>query len=157
MSRSKFVEPSRKHVPPKVPSRPNLKAISENVKKNKYSFGPVDPTLLEKFEQPAVRMKTRIDITIHIPEFTTLCPITGQPDYGTLEISYTPQAWCVESKALKLYLMSYRQAGAFHEQCVTRIGQDLVDLLCPRRLNVAGKFGARGGISFDPVYYYHAS
>ena len=88
------------------------------------------------------------------PEFTSLCPITGQPDFANIYISYIPDQLCVESKSLKLYLFSYRNHGDFHENCINTIGKDLVELLNPRYLEVWGKFTPRGGISIDPYYNY---
>ena len=86
-------------------------------------------------------------IRLDCPEFTSLCPITGQPDFGTLLIEYLPNRLCVESKSLKLYLFSYRNHGAFHESVVNRIADDLVSLLRPRKLRVTGTFRPRGGIA----------
>ena len=85
------------------------------------------------------------------PEFTSLCPVTGQPDFATIEIEYAPDEWCVESKALKLYLGSFRNQGEFHESCVNRICNDLVALLNPLFIRVVGKFTPRGGIAFWPT------
>ena len=84
-------------------------------------------------------------------EFTSLCPITGQPDFGRIHIHYVPRALCVESKSLKLYLGAYRNHGAFHEDCVNRIASDLDDLLAPRLLRVFGDFNVRGGIAIRPL------
>ena len=93
-------------------------------------------------------------IKFNCPEFTSLCPITAQPDFATIYISYIPDKLCVESKSLKLYLFSYRNHGDFHENCINTIGKDLVNLLDPRYLEVWGKFTPRGGISIDPYYNY---
>jgi len=81
------------------------------------------------------------------PEFTAVCPRTGQPDFATLVISYVPDASCVELKSLKLYLQSYRSRGIFYEEVVNVILDDLVAALRPRRLSVEGRFNVRGGIS----------
>src|ERR1700730_7501320 len=83
------------------------------------------------------------------PEFTALCPVTGQPDFAHLVIDYLPGAWLVESKSLKLYLMSFRNHGAFHEDCTLRIGKDLARCLEPRWLRIGGHWDPRGGISID--------
>ncbi len=83
------------------------------------------------------------------PEFTTLCPVTGQPDFATLVIDYVPKRWLVESKSLKLYLNSYRDHGAFHEDCTVAIGKRLVALLKPRWLRIGGYFHPRGGMPID--------
>ena len=85
-------------------------------------------------------------IAFDCPEFTCLCPITGQPDFATILIDYVPDALCVELKSLKLYLWSYRNEGAFHEAVTNRILDDLVAALKPRRCEVTGDFLVRGGI-----------
>lgn len=81
------------------------------------------------------------------PEFTALCPITTQPDFGAITIEYIPDRLCLESKSLKLYLFSFRNYGAFHEAAVNRILDDLVRAVRPRRARVTGKFNPRGGIA----------
>jgi len=86
------------------------------------------------------------------PEFTSLCPVTGQPDFAHLVIDYIPQAWIVESKSFKLYLNSFRNHGAFHEQCTTDIGLRLVSELQPHWLRIAGYWYPRGGIPIDVFY-----
>jgi 7-cyano-7-deazaguanine reductase len=83
------------------------------------------------------------------PEFTSLCPVTGQPDFALLVIDYLPDAWLVESKSLKLYLNSFRNHGAYHENCTVRIGKDLVALLEPRWFRIGGYWYPRGGIPID--------
>jgi 7-cyano-7-deazaguanine reductase len=83
------------------------------------------------------------------PEFTTLCPITGQPDFALLVIDYVPNRWLVESKSLKLYLASFRNHGGFHEDCTVAIGKRLADLLKPRWLRIGGYFYPRGGMPID--------
>lgn len=83
------------------------------------------------------------------PEFTSLCPVTGQPDFAHLVIDYLPGDWLVESKSLKLYLAAFRNHGAFHEDCTVRIGKDLVALLAPRWLRIGGYWYPRGGIPID--------
>ncbi|HEX4768944.1 MAG TPA: preQ(1) synthase [Lichenihabitans sp.] len=83
------------------------------------------------------------------PEFTSLCPVTGQPDFAHLVIDYAPGGWLVESKSLKLYLTAFRNHGAFHEDCTVRIGKDLVELLDPNWLRIAGFWYPRGGIPID--------
>ena len=93
-------------------------------------------------------------VKFNCPEFTTLCPITGQPDYATLYLSYIPDLKMVESKSLKLYLVSFRNHGDFHEDVVNVIADDLIKLLEPRYLEVWGKFLPRGGISIDPYVNY---
>ncbi len=83
------------------------------------------------------------------PEFTSLCPVTGQPDFATLVIDYVPDRWLVESKSLKLYLGAFRNHGAFHEDCTVGIGRRLVGLLEPRWLRIGGYWYPRGGIPID--------
>ncbi len=84
-------------------------------------------------------------------EFTSLCPMTGQPDFGRVHIHYVPAGRCVESKSLKLYLGAFRNHGAFHEDCINRIADDLVTVMAPRYLRVFGDFRARGGIAIRPL------
>ena len=83
------------------------------------------------------------------PEFTSLCPVTGQPDFAHLVIDYVPDAWLVESKSLKLYLASFRNHGSFHEDCTVRIGKDIVSLLAPAWLRIGGYWYPRGGMPID--------
>ena len=93
-------------------------------------------------------------VRFNCPEFTSLCPITGQPDYATIYISYIPDEFCVESKSLKLYLFSFRNHGDFHEDCVNTIMKDLVKLMNPKYIEVVGLFTPRGGISIYPYANY---
>jgi 7-cyano-7-deazaguanine reductase len=83
------------------------------------------------------------------PEFTSLCPVTGQPDFAHLVIDYAPDKWIVESKSLKLYLTAFRNHGAFHEDCTVAIGRRLVERLSPRWLRIAGYWYPRGGMPID--------
>ncbi len=83
------------------------------------------------------------------PEFTALCPVTGQPDFAHLVIDYVPDAWLVESKSLKLYLASFRNHGAFHEDCTVTIGKRLAELLAPHYLRIGGYWYPRGGMPID--------
>ena len=83
------------------------------------------------------------------PEFTSMCPVTGQPDFAILVIDYVPGPWLVESKSLKLYLNSFRDHGAFHEDCTVAIGKRLAELLEPRFLRIGGYWFPRGGIPID--------
>jgi 7-cyano-7-deazaguanine reductase len=84
-----------------------------------------------------------------VPEFTSLCPITGQPDFAHLVIDYVPGRWLVESKSLKLYLASFRNHGAFHEDCTLSVAGRLVDFLAPRWLRIGGYWYPRGGMPID--------
>jgi 7-cyano-7-deazaguanine reductase len=99
---------------------------------------------LETFPNP--HPERDYEIHFDCPEFTCLCPMTGQPDFATIRIWYVPDAKCVELKSLKLYLWSYRNEGAFHEAVTNKILQDFVDRLDPRRIKVVGDFLVRGGI-----------
>jgi 7-cyano-7-deazaguanine reductase len=106
---------------------------------------PTRPTrALETFENPEPGRD--YEIRFETPEFTCLCPKTGQPDFATLRIRYTPDRLCVELKSLKLYIWSFRDEGHFHEAVTNRILGDLVALLAPRRMSVVGDFLVRGGI-----------
>ncbi len=106
---------------------------------------PTEPTReLESFPNP--RPGRDYEVRFDCPEFTCLCPLTGQPDFATLRIRYVPDETCVELKSLKLYLWSFRQEGHFHEAVVNRILDDLVETLSPRRMTVEGDFLVRGGI-----------
>ena len=93
-------------------------------------------------------------VKFNCPEFTSLCPITGQPDFATIYISYVPDVRMVESKSLKLYLCSFRNHGDFHEDCINIIMKDLIKIMDPRYIEVWGKFTPRGGISIDPYCNY---
>lgn len=110
----------------------------------RYPTSP-EEAQLETFEN--ANQQRNYWITFETPEFTSLCPITGQPDFANITIEYIPEALCVESKSLKLYLFSFRQIGTFYEEIVNRIYTDLSELLKPRRLIVTGDFTPRGGIS----------
>ncbi len=90
-------------------------------------------------------------IRIHCPEFTSLCPVTGQPDFAEISIDYIPDERCVETKSLKLYLSSYRNVHSFNEQVVNRILDDLVRVCAPRKMKIEGKFVPRGGLSLTVV------
>ncbi len=93
-------------------------------------------------------------VTLDCPEFTSLCPKTGQPDFGKIIIRYIPRVLMVESKSLKLYLFSFRNHGDFHEDCVNIIMKDLVKLMDPKYIEVKGLFNPRGGISILPFANY---
>ena len=99
---------------------------------------------LKTFPNP--RPERPYQIAFDCPEFTCVCPMTGQPDFATIRIRYVPDRLCVELKSLKLYLWSFRDEGTFHEAVTNRICDDLVGLLSPRFLEVVGDFAVRGGI-----------
>lgn len=95
---------------------------------------------------PNPRPERNFEILIECPEFTSVCPMTGLPDFGTIRITYTPDAQCVELKSLKYYLLEFRNKGIFYESATNQILDDLVALLQPRRMTVVGDFSVRGGI-----------
>ena len=101
-------------------------------------------TKLETFPNP--NPERDYEIAFEAPEFTCLCPMTGQPDFATIRIRYVPDTTCVELKSLKLYLWSFRNEGAFHEAVTNRIADDLIAAIDPRKLVVEGDFFVRGGI-----------
>ncbi len=110
------------------------------------------PEVLETFVNK--HMDNDYFVKFNCPEFTSLCPITGQPDFASIYISYIPDVKMVESKSLKLYLFSFRNHGDFHEDCVNIIMKDLIRLMDPKYIEVWGKFTPRGGISIDPYCNY---
>jgi 7-cyano-7-deazaguanine reductase len=99
---------------------------------------------LQTFRNPSPERDYRIQMTL--PEFTCLCPLTGQPDFATLELEYVPDRLCVELKSLKLYVWSYRDQGAFHEAVTNRILDDLARATRPRYMRLSARFNVRGGI-----------
>ena len=131
-----------------------MKALKENFKD--YCYGPPNLELLETFSNPLTEFTNKTSkVTIHCHEFTSLCPVTGQPDYANIHIEYIPDKFCVESKSLKLYLMSFRNHGAFHEACIQKIGRDINWILDnPWYLKVVGYFNSRGGIAIHPEVIY---
>ncbi|MDA7618376.1 preQ(1) synthase [Verrucomicrobia bacterium] len=108
---------------PELPDKENLEAFKNQFSKRDYS------------------------IHIDCPDFTSLCPVTGQPDFANIIINYIPDGLCVETKSLKLYLAAFRNTPSFNEEIVNRILDDLLDIINPRRMQVTGKFTSRGGIS----------
>jgi len=138
-------------------SKPHDNLVALGTGSTKYNYDTPDFAVLEKFPSPfnSAAKKGVLDIRGHLdivcPEFTSLCPVTGQPDFATIKIHYIPDDWCVESKSLKLYLMGFRNHGEFHESCVQQICSDLVVLLAPFLISVTGEFTPRGGIPFWPT------
>ncbi|HIS29248.1 MAG TPA: NADPH-dependent 7-cyano-7-deazaguanine reductase QueF [Candidatus Avamphibacillus intestinigallinarum] len=116
-----------------------------------YTFD-YQPELLEAFDNKHPHRD--YFVKFNCPEFTTLCPMTNQPDFATIYINYIPDEKMVESKSLKLYLFSYRNHGGFHEDSVNTIMDDLIQLMEPRYIEVWGVFTPRGGISIDPFCNY---
>lgn len=111
-----------------------------------------DPSVLESFNNK--HPQNDYFVKFNCPEFTSLCPITGQPDFANIIISYVPDQKLVESKSLKLYLFSFRNHGDFHEDVVNIIMKDLIQLMDPKYIEVWGKFLPRGGLSIDPYCNY---
>ena len=123
----------------------DLTLLGNQETKYKYEY---DPSVLESFSNR--HPENDYFVKFNCPEFASLCPITGQPDFATIYISYVPDEKLVESKSLKLYLFSFRNHGDFHEDVVNEIMNDLVKLLDPKYIEVWGKFLPRGGLSIDP-------
>jgi len=109
-----------------------------------------EEAVLEKVPNPQEGTDYMVRFTA--PEFTSLCPITGQPDFAHLMLDYVPDKWLVESKSLKLFLVSFRNHGAFHEDCTVSIAKRLIDLLDPKWLRIGGYWYPRGGIPIDVFY-----
>lgn len=120
-------------------------------KNTKYSFD-YDPSVLETFLNK--HPDNDYFVKFNCPEFTSLCPITGQPDFASVTIMYIPAERMVESKSLKMYLFSFRNHGDFHEDCMNIIMKDLIALMQPKYIEVLGRFLPRGGISIDPYCNY---
>jgi 7-cyano-7-deazaguanine reductase len=131
-------------------SRKN-ESLQQLGKKVEYSTDYA-PQVLETFEN--LHPDNDYWVQFNCPEFTTLCPITGQPDFAEIKIMYIPGKRMVESKSLKLYLFSFRNHGDFHEDCVNTIMKDLVRLMQPKYIEVLGLFTPRGGISIYPYANY---
>ena len=126
----------------------NLQALGN---RSEYSTD-YNPEVLETFEN--LHQENDYWVEFLCPEFTTLCPITGQPDFAEIVIRYLPDKRMVESKSLKLYLFSFRNHGDFHEDCVNIIMKDLIKLMDPRYIEVLGRFVPRGGIAIHPYANY---
>lgn len=126
-----------------------LKQLGSQNTKYTYDY---NPELLERI--PNKHADRDYFIKFNCPEFTSLCPKTGQPDFATIYVSYIPDQYMVESKSLKLYLFSFRNHGDFHEDCVNIIMKDLVKLMEPKYIEVTGLFTPRGGISIWPYANY---
>jgi 7-cyano-7-deazaguanine reductase len=113
-------------------------------------FDSPDQAVLERVPNPQSNALYLARFTA--PEFTSLCPVTGQPDFAHLVIDYAPDQWLIESKSLKLYLASFRNHGAFHEDCTVAIGRKIVEVAAPRWLRIGGYWFPRGGIPIDVFY-----
>lgn len=121
---------------------------------DKIQLSAPDRSMLETFENPCPSRNYSIETVC--PEFTSVCPKTGQPDFGTLTITYIPDKKCVELKSLKLYLQRFRNEGIFYEAVTNRILDDLVALLAPRQMTLRAAFTPRGGISTVVTAEYRA-
>jgi 7-cyano-7-deazaguanine reductase len=115
--------------------------------KTNYQLNKVDVKILEKVANPHSDVDYLVRFTC--PEFTSICPITSQPDFAHLVIDYAPDKSIIESKSLKLYLFSYRNHGAFHEDCTVQIAKDIINLIKPKWLRIGGYWYPRGGIPID--------
>lgn len=111
-------------------------------------------SILEAFENP--RPQRDYQIQFVFPEFTSVCPVTGQPDFATITVRYVPDRYCVEMKSLKLYFFAFRNKGIFYEAVVNQICDDLVETLHPRKMTVIGDFAVRGGTAGTVTVEYDA-
>lgn len=127
-------------------TNPGTEALSHLGKESAIPTEP-DFNVLERV--PAPHQGTNYLVRFTAPEFTSICPVTGQPDFAHLVLDYVPDEWIVESKSLKLYLLGFRNHGAFHEACTVGIAKDLVKLMAPRWLRIGGYWHPRGGIPID--------
>lgn len=129
----------------------DTKKLSHLGSSTKYDFKKPAPEILETFDNQHDQILYLIPFIQPREEFTSLCPQTGQPDHAKMEIVYVPRDKCVESKSLKLYLVSYRNSGEFHEDVCNRIANDLFKLLNPYYLRVYGDFAPRGSLAIKPL------
>lgn len=132
-----------------VEEMPDITLLGKNGVAYQYEY---QQQVLEAFDNK--HQENDYWVKFNCPEFTSLCPMTGQPDFATIYISYIPTVKMVESKSLKLYLVSFRNHGDFHEDVVNIIMKDLIKLMDPKYIEVLGKFLPRGGISIDPYCNY---
>lgn len=145
---------SKKKQPSPTPAAPRMAQLGA---KSHLSESQIENprSILEAFENP--RPQRDYQIQFVFPEFTSVCPVTGQPDFATITIRYVPDRYCVEMKSLKLYFFAYRNKGIFYEGVVNTIADDLINVLRPRKLTVIGDFAVRGGtagtvtVDYDPI------
>ena len=128
--------------------------MARRVKKSSLQLGrhmpvPASPAVAVLDRVPNPHPDTNYVARFTMPEFTCICPVTGQPDFAIMVIDYVPRRWLIESKSLKLYLNSFRNHGAFHEECTVTIGKRAVKLLAPKWLRIGGYFYPRGGMPID--------
>jgi len=128
----------------------NLKQLG--AEETKYKLGAPSQDILETFENKFPHRNYNIQFVF--PEFTSLCPKTGQPDFATIEVNYIANHKCIESKSLKLYFFAYRQCGSFMETITNSILEDLVAVCQPKQMKVTGKFNARGGTFINVTAEY---
>ena len=134
----------------KAAYRATMDSIETHAKQlGRQTLLPTSPEAAQLDRVPNPQADTDYLARFTAPEFTSLCPVTGQPDFATLVIDYVPDRWLVESKSLKLYLGAFRNHGAFHEDCTVGIGRRLVTVLEPRWLRIGGYWYPRGGIPID--------
>ncbi len=134
------------------PDPPKLKALQESAKNKPLYNQTPEADIIERFAAP--QSPGSMSLNIVAPEFTSLCPLTGQPDFATIVLDYGPRDWCLESKSWKLYLGSFRNFGSFHEAIVALMGKHLIEKLEPNWLTLRGQFTPRGGIPFVPTLHY---
>jgi len=125
------------------------KAAAQTLQLGHQVQNPASPDQAQLDRVPSPHADTDYVTRFTMPEFTSICPVTGQPDFAIIVIDYVPNKWLVESKSLKLYLNSFRNVGSFHEDCTVSIGKRLVKLLAPRWLRIGGYFYPRGGMPID--------
>ena len=125
----------------------NLNKLGKNTQ---VIFDNPDIKILEKIDNPHIGINYNIRLTC--PEFTSICPVTSQPDFAHLVIDYIPDEYLVESKSFKMYLFAFRNHGAFHEDCTIQVAKDLIKLLNPKWLRIGGYWYPRGGIPIDIFY-----
>lgn len=130
-----------------APPHPETEGLTKLGSRVALRFDKPDIAILEAF--PNRYPDRDYVVTFEHPEFTSLCPMTGQPDFGTVRIRYVPGERCVESKSFKLYMGAFRNEGSFMESLTNRIADDLVTLLAPRRMTVEGIFNVRGGTAIS--------
>ncbi len=119
-------------------------------KQTEYNFNDADKKILEAVANP--HLDVDYSIRLSCPEFTSLCPVTSQPDFAHIVIDYIPNKAIIESKSLKLYLFSFRNHGAFHEDCTIKIAKDIIKCINPKWLRIGGYWYPRGGIPIDIFY-----
>lgn len=133
----------------KKPARPRPSSTNAGLQLGRPTVIPASPADAVLDRVPNTHPDTVYIARFSAPEFTTLCPVTSQPDFATLVIDYAPKVWLLESKSLKLYLTSFRNHAGFHEDCTISIGKKLTEVLRPRWLRIGGYWYPRGGIPID--------